>query len=279
MREALKHFGITPLQVLGGRVNQHWLVSRGKSQFVLRRWFVPPESVEYEVRLMGRLARMGWPIPEVVEGPVDIGSGLWSLSPYLEGQPQPMTGPEEQRSRGRLLAEFHQVLVELHDIGQRNPWRRCEEILSDLSLDTLFAAHEARKPEEARDLLSYLDLARARLASVPASDLPGQVIHGDFTNWNLRFIDGKLSAILDFEFAHWDHRVADFALAWRGKYDEVINGYQEVAPLSEAEMALLAPCWWANLLDTAADLLRRGARDDGWIAKKLAERSPLLGLD
>ena len=40
------------------------------------------------------------------------------------------------------------------------------------------------------------------------------VVHGDFTPWNLRFQNGTLSGILDFELAHWDHRIGDFALSW-----------------------------------------------------------------
>ena len=48
---------------------------------------------------------------------------------------------------------------------------------------------------------------------------PFVIAQGDFAPWNLRFQGGRLSGILDFELAHWDHRIADFALAWRGKYD------------------------------------------------------------
>lgn len=64
-----------------------------------------------------------------------------------------------------------------------------------------------------------------------------------FKKWNLRFQKGKLSGILDFELAHWDHRVGDFALSWRGKYDEVVYGYDEVSPLEPEEWELLTTMW------------------------------------
>jgi len=108
---------------------------------------------------------------------------------------------------------------------------------------------------------------------------PGIVIHGDFTPWNLRYQEGKLTGILDFELAHWDHRVGDFALSWRGKYDEVIYGYDEVTPLDAEEWELLTPMWWAALIEGACRHLKEGTRDDGWIVKKLLERSPLMGQD
>jgi Ser/Thr protein kinase RdoA (MazF antagonist) len=105
------------------------------------------------------------------------------------------------------------------------------------------------------------------------------IIHGDFTPWNVLFIDGRLSGILDFELAHWDHRIADFALAWRGKYDAVIHAYAEVAPLEPEEWALLTPLWWAFLIEGACHDIRNGIRDDGWTIKQILRRSPLMGPD
>ena len=81
-----------------------------------------------------------------------------------------------------------------------------------------------------------------------AHDLPGIVIHGDFAPWNIRYKNGELSGIFDFDLCHLNHRVADFALSWRGKHDDVIRGYQEVHPLSETDLALLTPAWWTWIL-------------------------------
>src|SRR5204863_280281 len=154
----------------------------------------------------------------------------WSLFPFLPGKPPSTKNPQlEQRARGRLLAEFHLGLAPLSNFGQRSGWRRCEAIIEDTDLDCVFAAYETRHLEEIRILRWHLDKARERIWSLNPVSWGGSIVHGDFTTWNLRFLDGRLSGILDFELARWDHRVADFTLSWRGKYDEVIHGYNEVS--------------------------------------------------
>jgi Ser/Thr protein kinase RdoA (MazF antagonist) len=79
--------------------------------------------------------------------------------------------------------------------------------------------------------------------------------------------------------ARRDHRIADSALSWRGRYDAVIHGYDEVSPLAPEEWALLTPMWWAFLIECACNDLAAGIRDDGWTIKQLLRRSPLMGRD
>ncbi|SFJ68315.1 Phosphotransferase enzyme family protein [Paenibacillus sp. UNC496MF] len=203
-----------------------------------------------------------------------------SLHPFLPGDPPADdAGDSERRSRGRLLARFHADLATLDGIGQRGGWRRCEEILGDETLDRVLAEGERSRPEEVRVLRWHLARARERAAGLRLQDRPGIVVHGDFTPWNLRFQDGKLTGILDFELAHRDHRIGDFALTWRGRHDEVVYGYDEVSPLEPEEWELLTPMWWAGLVELACRHLAEGTRDDGWIVKKLLVRSPLMGRD
>lgn len=68
-------------------------------------------------------------------------------------------------------------------------------------------------------------------------------------------------------------------LAWRGAYDDVIYGYEEISPLEPEEWALLTPLWWAFLIDGFCTGLRNGQCDDGWTIKQLLRRSPLMGPD
>jgi Ser/Thr protein kinase RdoA (MazF antagonist) len=273
------HFGIQVLNPLGGRLNRHWLVAAGE-RLVLRRWHGASTNVAYEVALLADVAALGWPAPVVVAGPIAYDNAWWSLSPYLPGAPPDTSDPAaEQRRRGRLLAAFHADTAHQGTLDQRPGWRRGEATLTDPSLDTLLAAHERSDPEEGYLLRWHLEQARARTATLALAERPGQVIHGDFTPWNLRFADSHLSGILDFELARVDHRIADFALAWRGTYDDVIHGYTEVTLLEPDEWAALTPLWWAYLIDGLCGLLRQGRRDDGWTAKMLRRRSPLMGPD
>lgn len=267
---------------LGGRLNQHWLVASGRTQLVLRRWAqsIDSASVDYELRLLDALALRGWPVAPAIDTPIVVDGRVWSLAPFLAGEPPSADDPRaEQRTRGRLLAALHSDLTHLDGFGQRAPWRRCEAILSDPTLDTLLDSFERLQPEASRILRWHLHRARELLAGLHIEGWPGIVVHGDFTAWNLRFSDGRLSGILDFELAHWDHRIADFALSWRGRYDDVIYGYDEVAPLQADEWAALTPMWWAHLLEGACHDIAAGVRDDGWTIKQLLRRSPLMGDD
>ncbi len=291
--EVLAQFDVRLIAPLGGRVNQHWLVEVQGKQFVLRRWGQSPlisdtslnwASISYEVRLVACLAEIGWPVAPTISGPTEMDGQVWSLAPFLPGDGQTSADPihggrEEQRARGRLLAELHAGLAQVPELGQRPGWRRCEEILADTMLDDTLNKNERKRSEEVRVLRWHLERARERIAELQPENWPGTIVHGDFTPWNLRFIDGRLSGILDFELAHWDHRVGDFALSWRGKYDEVILGYDEVAPLAPEEWALITPLWWAQLIQGACVDMQRGIVSDGWTVNKLLLRSPLMGKD
>ena len=279
----LEKFAVQVIAPLGGRLNQHWLVAsrqEPKERFVLRRWHPSADTFDYELRLLKRIAALGWPVAPALEDPFTFDGRVWSLFPFLPGDPPSEQDPLlEQRARGRLLAQFHADLASLQAFGQRGNWRRCEQILSDTTLDAVLTDHEHERPEEIRILRWHLDRARTRIAGLELDTQPGIIVHGDFTQWNLRFHNGHLCGIMDFELAHWDHRVGDFALSWRGRYDAVIAGYEEVSPLAPYEWALLTPLWWAQLIEGFCHDLRHGLHDDGWTLKKLLQRSPLMGVD
>ncbi len=291
--EVLAFFDVRLVAPLGGRINQHWLVEAQKEQLVLRRWGQSPlldtaashvESISYEVHLIKALAALGWPVAAVVAGPWEMAGHIWSLAPFLPGNVPALNGNvhgghKEQRARGRLLAEFHAGMAQVPEMEQRPGWRRCEELLADPALDEVLAQNERERPEEVRVLRRHLEQARERIANLALQDRPGTIVHGDFTPWNLRFVDGRLSGILDFELAHWDHRVGDFTLSWRGKYDDFVLGYAEVSPLEPEEWALITPLWWAQLISLACLDMKAGIRGDGWIVNKLLLRSPLMGAD
>ena len=289
--EVLALFDVRLVAPLGGRINRHWLVEAQRVQLVLRCWGQSPlidsasshtASISYEVRLIKALAVLGWPVAPLVTGPAEIAGQWWSLAPFLSGAPPASDGNvhggrSEQRARGHLLAGLHGGLAQVPDMGQRPGWRRCEEILDDPALDTVLAQNERERPEEVRILRWHLEQARGQVAGLALQERPGIIVHGDWTPWNLRFAEGRLSGILDFELAHSDHRVGDFVLSWRGKYDDIILGYAEVSPLEPEEWALLTPLWWAQLISLACLDMKAGAKDNGWIISKLLLRSPLMG--
>ncbi len=244
---------------LGGNANMHWLVERDGSTVVLRRYGPWRGSAEitYEIDVMNRLKERGWPVPEVLAGPVAVGRHQWCLFTRLPGfHPRPRNPSSviaEQRARGRLLAELHADLTDLSNLGQREGWVRREEVLNERpdgpSLEQLLREHEPMFPEEVRVLRGYAEQVRERLSQIGAEKLSVIVNHGDLVSSNVLFLRGKLSGLIDFDATHLDHRVADFAWTWRGKHDEFVRGYEEVSPLNEVEQEMLAPAWWAWVLD------------------------------
>jgi Ser/Thr protein kinase RdoA (MazF antagonist) len=103
------------------------------------------------------------------------------------------------------------------------------------------------------------------------------VIHGDLTPWNIRYARGSLSAVLDFDAAHLDLRVADFALSWRGQYEEVVRGYEEVWPLEPAERELIVPVYWAWVIASAVAGLDAGATSTEWAVRHLLRTEHVRG--
>ena len=197
-------------------------------------------------RLLRGVAALGWPVATAVDGPVELAGHWWSPHLFLPGAPPSTEDPiAEQRARGRLLAEFHASMARLGRFGQRRNWRRCEANLGDPNLDLLLAKHERERPEEMRILRWHLDRARERVAGLQLQEWSGITVHGDFAPWNLRYKNGRVSGILDFELAHWDHLIGDFALSWRGKYNEIVRADAEVAPLKPEEWEAITPVWWS----------------------------------
>jgi Ser/Thr protein kinase RdoA (MazF antagonist) len=215
--------GASRTRRIAQRDNTHWLVDTPGERLVLRR-YAPGRShgdVAYELRLLEHLAGRGWPVPTAVAPPMEAAGSIWCAFRYMTGRapaPRSVAGVRaEQRRRGRLLARLHADMAGLTSAGQREGWRRADEGLVDRegrpSTAEVLSQYERRSPEEGRVLRRYAVRMKERLDELlPHAPAP-VVIHGDLTPWNIRYARGSLSAVLDFDAAHLDLRVADFALS------------------------------------------------------------------
>lgn len=245
----------TRLRRVGDRRNIHWLVDGPKGRVVLRRYASDrsEEDVTYELKLLEHLDRRGWPVPVSLALPIEVSGARWCLFRYIPGRPRvPRTATglrEEQRQRGKLLARLHADMAEFASAGQRSGWRRADEGLwtrkDKPSAGDVLREFERHDPEAGRIFRTYADKAEARLAELLPLAPDPIVIHGDFAPWNIRYSKGLLAGIIDFDSAHLDLRVADFALSWRGKYSGVIEGYERVFSLQAIEKELIVPVYWA----------------------------------
>jgi Ser/Thr protein kinase RdoA (MazF antagonist) len=282
--EVLEHFDLALGQHLGGSRNKHWVARSRGQPVVLRRYGEPvPADVGYELRVVQELANRGWPVPEPIGDPIVLNGVTWVVMRWLRGNALPEPGePAEQRSRGRLLARLHLHAAELTPLGQRSGWLRADELVTDPELDGVLRAYESYYPEDARLLRWHLDHARQAFADLEVGTARQLVLHGDFTPWNLHYDRGELSGILDFDFTHLDFLVADFALSWRGRYDDVVSGYQEITPLDPIDLALITPVYWAWMfigVRTAIEGMIRGEVEPSrlaWSVEHLKRRSSLM---
>lgn len=281
-----EHFGVAVESFIGDNSNAHWFVRRASERFVLRRYRSARTlaSATYEAALVERLAQRGHRVPEVVDAPIVIDDRVWMLMSVVPGTPGTYA-TDDERWRGRKLAELHHDLMPMTDLGQRDGRTLADVIVASSGLDAALSYYGTFFPEEAHVLQWHVDRARQGFAEVTLEDVPLSVIHGDFTPWNLQFVDGALNGIVDFDLAHLNYRVADFALSWRGKYDGVIEGYNEILPLTDAEWALLAPVRWSWLMigleDAIVEARERGEAPDRfeWNIDQMVRRTPLMGRD
>ncbi len=197
----------------GGVHNAHWLARRRGTDYVLRRYGGDHfADLAFEWEVMKRCRALGWPVTEVLDTRVDEYGCTWCLLSLLPGSPK-AGGPKERRDRGRLLAEFHESTNDLRELGQREGFVLGPSIIDDPQLSAALGRYEVARPRRGYLLRWYADQAREGFAHTPWSDAEQRVIHSDFTNWNLLFEDDVLTGVLDFEAAHLNFRVADFATA------------------------------------------------------------------
>lgn len=259
----MSRFGISPswLRRVGARRNIHWVADGPQGRLVLCQYAADRShaDVAYELRLLEHLNSRGWPVPVPVAPLIEYSGAIWGLFTHVLGRP-PRPRSEsgaraEQKKQGRLLARLHAAMADLITIGQREGWRRADEGLWERSgkadSDEVLRHYERLHPEPGRILRTYRDAANKRLTELLPHAPDPIVIHGDFAPWNLRYVKGMLSGILDFDSAHLDLRVADFALSWRGKHVGVIEGYEDESRLSAVERGLIVPVFWAWVVSSA----------------------------
>ena len=86
--EILKTWQLRPvIELKGGFQNQHWLVeTKTGNSLVLRRYKenrLP--NLDYEFAVMRRLCELGWPVPELVQAPLEHRGRTWCLFTLLPG--------------------------------------------------------------------------------------------------------------------------------------------------------------------------------------------------
>ena len=166
-----------------------------------------------------------------------------ALISFLEGMWLRKPEAKHCREVGKALAAMH-VAAEGFEIKRPNA-------LSVEGWKVLWDKSEARADEVEKGLQQEIRSDLDFLAANWPSDLPAGVIHADLFQDNVFFLGDTLSGLIDFYFACNDLLAYDVSIclnAWCFEKDGAYNvtkgkalleGYQSVRPLSEAELNAL----------------------------------------
>lgn len=224
---ALAGWGLPPAPVArltGGAVNEHWRIEAPSGEpLVLRRYNArhADRAIPYEHELLRFLAERSWPVAApmaTADGDtlVRTTDGRWSLFPFLVGAPPPHE-PLYQQRKGAVLALLHEDMAEWDSPGQRPTFGRVTDLDVQVRTDGFdsFAALVAwfgeTDPAGAQSLLEHRERNLAALAHLGYDAQPDVVIYNECLENNVLFHEGDVTALLDFDLAHEDARVADMA--------------------------------------------------------------------
>jgi homoserine kinase type II len=155
-----------------------------------------------------------------------------------------------RRPTARHCASVGEALGRMHKAGADFKLQR-PNALSIGGWPALFEAAKARADEVAPGLASETESELAGLRQLWPSNLPAGVIHADLFPDNVFFLGDELSGLIDFYFACNDAFAYDLSVclnAWCFEPDgsfnitkgmALINGYERVRRLTEAEVAAL----------------------------------------
>jgi len=180
----------------------------------------------------------------------------------------PACNARETIQAAELLAQYHSAVSDLEPRGRRYEAKILEmmpaiaaNIASAPQRSKHTAFDEALKVDSERVLRS-LEGLRLILEEAGCRQLPQLVVHCDYHPGNLKFQEGQISGLFDFDWSKVDLRLFDLALAiwyfctsWEAKIDgqlridqaaRFLSAYQEaqrglpgVGPLSESELHYL----------------------------------------
>jgi homoserine kinase type II len=275
--EVLNAFGLagaTTCLFADGNVNLNWRVDADHRTVVVRRCGVPRglASIAWEQQLMTFAGAKGWPVPLAEPAAagghaIEYNGGWWTCHQFLPGEAQSMDTPAARHIQGRLLGRLHKDLGSFDGGGQRPGFGKTWELdvivepAGAGTFNALLAAFGREYPDLAGSIRRQRYRNLRELARLHYPDLADHPIHGDVSPRNLLFEGGQLTGLLDFDFARQDAWLCDIAPLLMPFQPleprlaaSLLDGYQSVRQLTEAEWGLLPSLvrasllWWVALL-------------------------------
>lgn len=202
-----------------GTANASAVIHAAGGKLMLRRRnprYARISWVRFDHALLRHLAADGLPVPRGVEGTLGQawlreGDGVYELFEFIEGDQHRRGNLDELCAAGEALARVHRSAMSF-DPPVEKPWPRFHDP-KDLPgwLEPL--AQEATG-EDAVVLEQTLGLAQQLVERLPDeaySGLPQTVVQGDYHPANLKFRDGEVAGIFDWDWASRQPRMVDVA--------------------------------------------------------------------
>lgn len=296
LSEIVRAFGVEPAAILlaSKRHNTHWRVRAADGGlYFLRRFGEQPDldaDAAWEFETVRDLSARGWPVSVPVQAPRWIDGRLYTLLPHISERQlgKGSSDPAGYVWLGRQLAVLHMRLEGLAPPRQRPGWTELQDGArtrpGQPPREDLLNLLRRHAPARADQLQAAIEALEARRLHALFADAPRQIVHGDFSPWNVLRREGRLTGVLDFELAHVDIAAADLAFARRGSHNAVVEGYLQVRPLPEGDLEALDALWTGAVLTSAwleltpaleADRLEPGALD--WPMAQLEKTFPYRG--
>jgi len=201
----------------------------------------------------------------------------YSLFPRLTGRRGNPGRPRQPRELGRLLGVLHRDLAAVSAAAPPDAFPPILQMPADPAWQHLDALEDA-------DLTGLIrrKLAEVRAAAASAArGRPGvQLVHGDWHDGNILYRGGRVSGIVDFDFAHLDLPLVDVAIATLipevKDSAQIAAGYFGARPPAEHELDLIATAQRARVLGHVAFFLGRHAGGDAGAADQIQLGAGLL---
>ncbi|MFD2416084.1 phosphotransferase family protein [Amycolatopsis pigmentata] len=207
--------------VPGGRSNLTYVVTDGRSRWVVRR---PPlghvlptaHDMTREHRVISALAPTPVPVPGTIAlcQDADVLGAPFYVMEYVEGKPYRSDtqlaelGPERTKAIGERLID---TLVDLHAVDP------VAVKLEDFGRPQGFLERQVRRWKKQLDAsrsrdLPGIDSLHERLVAAVPGDAEPTIVHGDYRLDNVLVRDGRITAVLDWEMSTLGDPLTDLAL-------------------------------------------------------------------
>jgi aminoglycoside phosphotransferase (APT) family kinase protein len=230
MRASVEGFGgaLTVEQFRGGQSNPTFLLSDGKTRYVLRR--KPPgkllpsaHAVDREFRVLKALHGTDVPVAKpyaLCEDESVIGTAFYIME-FMQGRVlwDPSLPGLSTAERGAIFDEMNRVIAALHRVDYQavglgeygRPGNYLERQIARWTKQ--YRASETERIEAMENLIEWLP------KNIPAGD-ETTIVHGDYRLDNVIFhpTEPRILAVLDWELSTLGHPLADFAyhcMTWR----------------------------------------------------------------